>query len=1413
MAKRYFNWKLAIILLIGFAVLCATAAGLRAWQRGLRAESGLEAGLQAYNEQQWEEATAQLGRYLAVNQNDVPILLKYADAQLKIRLPKPDNVQQAIAAYRNVLRIDKSNSEATMRLTEIYLGWGMPGEAELIARRQLESDANSQEDGKIEIQTRKNPELRRLLALALAGQRKFSEAAVELKAIIQEYPEQILAYETLAQLTEQRPDNFPGSPDYWFNQAVENNSSSALAYIIRAGFHLRNKDNVKALADLEQAEKQDLSDPAVRLRLAQELINANVLDKAEEHLTAAQNLTPSDQILWRMWAQSALKSQSQEKMLKIAETGLKELSAQPWDFMPQAIELFIRAGKLDRATDCIFELQQKDLFPETVAFFEGLVAEQKEQYFEAIKCWRRSTELGNQSPQIRLALSSALSRIGDRQSAMRQLRTLVSERPNFLEARLALVRLLANMGNWAEVAEHASTAMQLSPDSLEAALALLQARIQLLASRSPEENIQIWQDMEKQLAALEKTTEGDPEVKLLQFQLALRQSNLVKAEALVTDLKKSHPSQVRTMLAEVDLLILQEKENEAILKLNKTIEEFPEAIEPVTHLAILRARQGDYKKSETIIKKALARITQPTAQRNLGLLLADLYTQWGEKDNAYKLLSALVQKLPNDIPLKRRLLACEQVIKNSQQAQQLINDIKSLEGEIGWQWRYEQARIWFARSVPHGTADDFKNLYPQIVSLLQENVLANPYDQASRRLLAATYDHAGELQLAISTYREALNRAPYDLRVIIPTVAALYRAKEYDEAEKILNRSTRGNLKHPDLQRLQLQQFLRRGELSSASDILEDLSKNDPNNQAIYLSLASLKMRQGELDEAAELLNRLKMQDPNSVIVANAQIQLNIRQDKSEEAIKLCNELVNKLNNAPAYIIRARTYSTLGQNDKALEDLEQAASVEPNNAGVWVAKSDFHSSTGQVNDAIVSIEQALTLDPNSLAIQKRAVSLFLTSTNPDRIHQGRSILDEALQSNPEDVELRLFKARSLLSEGTEPTIEEAQKILEKITQDQPNISEAWILLGEILLRQGQPGRAVDTALRGLVHNSNNKQLLLLKARAEAVRSPILAVPTLRVLREQDPNDLGVILQLANIYIAAGEPEKAVTLLEKNSTVWKDKNSTQQRIAEITLATALYRNGDKVQAQKKFNILLQSEPNDPTPLLTQVRLLRDDRLWDNLKQQVDNWCQNHTNDNSTPVVVAADIAGSEDSQAKKIAEEILLIILERAPKNLPAMNTLAVLLQTTERFEESAKLYQQILQLQPDNVIAMNNLAWIMCEEQGKLKEALELAQAGLQIAPNYIDLIDTRGVIYHKLGEFDKAIEDFNTSIKLYPKQNPAAVASRFHLGRSLAAKGQSNKAVAELQQALSLHDQVGGLSETDITEAQRLLEKLQKSK
>ncbi|UCG48204.1 MAG: tetratricopeptide repeat protein [Phycisphaerales bacterium] len=1389
MPGRYFNWKLAIVLVIGLVVLVATAFGLRQWQRTTRAERGLLLGNKAYEEQRWEEAASQLGRYLSIRREDAPTLLKYAEANLNIRPLKRNRLMQALQAYRNVLRVEPNNSQAATQLTELYLVMGMAGEAELIAGRYLEAN--------------EHPMLRRMLATALVRQRKFAEANSALKDIIAKDPGQILAYDMLARLSETRPEDFPAEPRRLYDEAIAKNPSSALAYIVRAAFYLRRNDP-NSLADLDQAEKLDLTDLQVRLSLAQALVDANSPGRAEKHLAAIEAADPTNQNLWQTRARLALVTRSKAKMVTAAENGLKALVSQPWDFMPSATELFIRGGRFDLAEDCLSRLYQKDISPEIVAFLRGMLEGEKGQVREALKYWQQAVELGYKSPRVRLSLASNFSLLGDRQAALRHLRTLVAEYPDSVDGHVALARELVLAGNWIEASKHAHRALQLSPTNSEAALLVLNAQVVRLAADPDAAQTRAWDDVEEQLSALEKASGGALHIRLLKFRALLERGKLAEAQSLLDLMKQDNQPDVRIALAEARLLYAQEKVDQTISLLARTMEEFPQEVEPAKLLALLLDEQGNTDESERVLKEAIARIERPASRRELALLLMQFYTlSWDRSERAYPLLSQLAEELPEDIPIMAGLLRCESVIKDPKKAQGLVDQIKLLEGENGRQWRYEQARLWY-------NSEDFKNRRSRCISLLQENLLANPDDLVSRMLLAATYEKGGQVQKALASYRETLNRAPQEVSIITLTVAALYRAGENDEAEQILSRASRENLNDPQLQLLQLQNYLLQDRLDLASNILQDFLVSDPNDSGSRLALARLRIRQENFAEAADLLDTLETQDPNSLGVMAARISLNIRQDKGEEAIKICDRIVSELGNASACILRAQAYNEIGQPDKATEDVERATAMEPNNVQVWLAQSRFYNSIGDPDKAEAGIERALALEPDNIQIQKLAFSMLSESGDSKKAARAKAILDKALASNPQDGELQLLKVRSLLDEQTPASIESARQTLERITTDQPKVSDAWALLGAMLLRQGQAAKALDTAMRGLVHKPDDRALLMLKGQAEAARSPILAIPTLKQLYDRDPKDVETGVLLADVYIRAGDPAKAVALLSQQLAVCAEPD---RRRCKLALAIALHKEGKKADAQKELDSLRRSDPNDPGPLLTEVSLLRDDALWDVVAQKTSQWCQIHPEDTKTPVTIAAIIMEDTADEAKKTSEGILRMVLENDSGCVEAMKILGILLQTTGRVKEAAALYEKALTIQPDDVITINNLAWIVCEEQGKYKEALALSERALQIAPGYVDVIDTRGVVYYRLGELDKAIEDFNTCIKLYAMEAPGKAGSHFHLARALAAAGQKKEAREHLRNALDLQSQLegetGGLSAKDVTEARLLLEEL----
>ncbi len=65
MAARYFNWKLATVLLVAVGILTGAAYVLHRWQVSNRAVQALPLGMNAYAGQDYDEAAIQLGNYLA----------------------------------------------------------------------------------------------------------------------------------------------------------------------------------------------------------------------------------------------------------------------------------------------------------------------------------------------------------------------------------------------------------------------------------------------------------------------------------------------------------------------------------------------------------------------------------------------------------------------------------------------------------------------------------------------------------------------------------------------------------------------------------------------------------------------------------------------------------------------------------------------------------------------------------------------------------------------------------------------------------------------------------------------------------------------------------------------------------------------------------------------------------------------------------------------------------------------------------------------------------------------------------------------------------------------------------------------------------------------------------------------------
>jgi Flp pilus assembly protein TadD len=137
--------------------------------------------------------------------------------------------------------------------------------------------------------------------------------------------------------------------------------------------------------------------------------------------------------------------------------------------------------------------------------------------------------------------------------------------------------------------------------------------------------------------------------------------------------------------------------------------------------------------------------------------------------------------------------------------------------------------------------------------------------------------------------------------------------------------------------------------------------------------------------------------------------------------------------------------------------------------------------------------------------------------------------------------------------------------------------------------------------------------------------------------------------------------------------------------------------------------------------------------------------------------------------------------QAAPNSTLPLVQLGFILETIGPVDQAKAVYEQILKLEPNNAIALNNLAYRKAEEGQDLDEALRMAQHARQIEPNATAMADTLGWIYIKKNLSADAERIFKDLVE----KDPANSTFHYHYGLVLKQKGDKFSARREFEAAL----------------------------
>jgi putative PEP-CTERM system TPR-repeat lipoprotein len=627
----------------------------------------------------------------------------------------------------------------------------------------------------------------------------------------------------------------------------------------------------------------------------------------------------------------------------------------------------------------------------------------------------------------------------------------------------------------------------------------------------------------------------------------------------------------------------------------------------------------------------------------------------------------------------------------------------------------------------------------------------------------------------------------------------------------------------------------RANDLDGAQQALQSLSPEFVDNYAPALFLSGMTAySKGQLDVAEGRLRSYVNKLPSSVPARKVLGAIYLRKGDPGKALAVLEPgLKDAPNDARLLTLLGTASERLGKSSEAVAYFERATEQSPDDQALQTQLALGKLRTGQTEEAIQALEGVVDKDPTAT----RATSALLAA------HIRGGAFDKAmaevadLRKRTPDAPLPDYYEGAILV--AQRDLAAGRKAFEAALKKDPKFHAARFALARVDVAEGKRDQAMSQIAKVLEAEPGNQRAVVEMAELQATDGKLdAAIATLDKARRADPNAVNVRLRLVDAYLAKKEGERALVVARETATLTGgnpqsldalgraqsavgDKASAvgtyRQLVAQLPqsgaalqrLAGALLLNNDVAGAKQA---LLQAARVDPTFAPAQqdyVRLAARDGA------EAAIAAAKELKENSPSSAVAPVLLGESYMQAKKFGDAVAVFrqirtekpssgVLVREAEALSADRKAAeargllegwlkdkpedhaVRLALAGQYlqvndEPSAiKQYEAVLAAAPNNVLALNNLAWSLRERDGA--RALTLAARAAELAPNAAEVLDTYGWLLVLRNEHGKAIEPLQKAASV--PNAPAAV--RYHLASALAGAGRNDEARKTLDELLA---------------------------
>jgi len=405
-------------------------------------------------------------------------------------------------------------------------------------------------------------------------------------------------------------------------------------------------------------------------------------------------------------------------------------------------------------------------------------------------------------------------------------------------------------------------------------------------------------------------------------------------------------------------------------------------------------------------------------------------------------------------------------------------------------------------------------------------------------------------------------------------------------------------------------------------------------------------------------------------------------------------------------------YARVTNKKQAAQVIEQALAPFQSRTDTgpisWTVIGHMRLLAGDLDGSFQAAQRSLALDNSSPAPVWLGLELM------SQRHPGaEAMVTSALDKHPQP-DLRLGLARVLIEQLR---LDEATLQLTRLSQQQPDFSPAWLLLGSVLAERGEAPAAEAAWKRYL---------------------GIVDVRDAKLQRELAQAYLG----LAQIASRRGDDAVAES--------WLSRIDDPRSLARVQIqrASILARQGKMPQARQLIADLPERNPSERrTKLLAEVQLLRDNQALEAAYERLTQALTREPNDAELQyeqAMVAEKMNRLEDM------ERLLGDIIARTPTHYQALNALGYSWADRGiRLEEARELIVRALAQTPDDPFITDSLGWVEFR-LGRHQEALRLLQKAYRARAD-AEIAAHLGEVMWTLGQHEQARQVWREGLRSAP--------------------------------------------------------------